>query len=258
MSQRLPVVFFGHGSPTNVLEDNRFTRCWSDIGAQVARAQATLMISAHWYDELTKVAVKDFPETIHDFGPLDDRLFQIRYSTRSSSHLVDLVTELIGIPENCRDIERGLDHGAWTVMMKAFPAATMPIVQLSLNMHLTPRQHYDLGARLTTLRDAGFLIACSGNIVHNLAVMDWHDVDQPFDWAISFNRSILQHIIERQHERVVHYQDIDGARKAVPHPDHFLPLLYALGASRSDDEIKVYTDEIVYKSLGMATLVFGG
>jgi 4,5-DOPA dioxygenase extradiol len=196
-------------------------------------------------------------QTIHDFGPIDNRLFSLSYPAKGSPDLVEDVSDALGLADADLERIRGLDHGAWTVLMKAFPKANIPVVQLSLNMNLSPKDHYSLGVKLSLLRKAGYLIASSGNIVHNLSMMDWQSKGGAFEWASHFNKSIISAVLGQQHDQVLDYGLIEGSDKAVPHPDHFLPLLYTLGASQPDDPISIYTNEIVYRSLGMATLVFG-
>ncbi len=256
---RMPVVFFGHGSPTNALEDNRATRGWQQIAKSIPKPKAVLCISAHWCTRGTAITAMSSPRTIHDFGrSLPAPLFDCQYPAAGSPELAARTVELLAPTIATLDQTWGLDHGTWSVMSKAWPDATVPAIQLSLDTAQADRTHFDIGRRLIPLRDEGILIAGSGNIVHNLDIMEWNEEAEPYDWAVRFNDYIKDCVATNDMERLFAYPELgDDARLAVPSPDHFWPLLYALGA-RDDDPVQYSTDFIQYKSLAMTSMVFGG
>ncbi|MEM7569942.1 MAG: 4,5-DOPA dioxygenase extradiol [Pseudomonadota bacterium] len=257
-SARLPVVFFGHGSPTNVLEDNVYTRDWAAIGSALPKPQAILCVSAHWFTRGTGVTAMAQPRTIHDFGPLDDRLFQQQYSAPGSPDLARHVQSLLAPTTVALDQQWGFDHGCWSVLSKAFPGADIPIVQLSIDGTQPPQWHYDLAQKLRPLRDEGVLIVCSGNIVHNLRTMEWNETAVPYDWATAFADFMVEGIKAGEHDAIIAYESRGPhAGQAAPDRDHFYPILYALGASTEDDAIAVRTNQFQFKSINMASFVFG-
>ena len=255
----MPVVFIGHGSPTNALEDNAATRGWQKIAAGLPTPAAILSISAHWCTQGAAVTAMDRPRTIHDFGrSLPAPLFDFQYPAPGNPALASRVAELLAPTPVTLDQSWGLDHGTWVVGLKAWPEAKIPVVQLSLDLALSDREHFDLGKRLAPLRDEGILIAGSGNIVHNLGIMEWTEEAEPYDWAIRFNDYIKDSIRNGDLEQLFAYPDLgEDARLALPGMDHFWPLLYVLGA-RDGDSVQFATDFIQYKSLAMTSAVFGG
>ena len=256
-TNRMPVVFFGHGSPTNVLEDNRATQGWASIAASIPKPKAILCVSAHWCTRGTAVTGMESPRTIHDFGrSLPAPLFDCQYPALGSPDLAQQVAKLVAPTQCVIDQSWGLDHGTWSVMSKAWPDADIPVVQLSLDVGLNDHEHFDLGKRLLPLREEGVLIVGSGNIVHNLGVMQWDESATPYDWATRFNDYIKDCIADDDMERFHAYPDLgDDASLSIPGPDHFWPLLYVLGA-RDRDPVEFRTDFIQYKSLSMTSLVF--
>ncbi|MEO0410495.1 MAG: 4,5-DOPA dioxygenase extradiol [Pseudomonadota bacterium] len=257
-ARRLPVVYLGHGSPTNVLEDNVYTRDWATIGKAIGKPQAILCISAHWFTRGTGVTAMAQPRTIHDFGPLDDRLFQQQYPAPGSPDLARHVQSLLAPTPVSLDEQWGLDHGCWSVLSKAYPKADVPVVQLSIDGTQAPAWHYDLSKKLRPLRDEGVLIVCSGNIVHNLRTMEWNQTAQPYDWACAFRDFMIDSITTCDHGAVVDYETRGPhADNAAPDRDHFYPILYALGASDDADTVDVRTNDFQFKSINMASFVFG-
>ena len=257
---KMPLVFFGHGSPTNVLEDNVATRSWKEIADSIERPKAVLCISAHWCTQGTAVTAMARPRTIHDFGrSLPAPLFECQYPAPGDPALAERVAQLLAPLPVQLDQSWGLDHGAWAVFSKAWPEADMPIVELSIDMTQPDRWHYELGQKLRTLRDEGILIAASGNIVHNLGVMDWNEASLPYDWATRFNDYIKNCIVDDNSQGVLDYQACGAdAVQAVPTRDHFLPLLYVLGARTESDKVEFKSDFVQYKSLSMTSIVFRG
>lgn len=250
----MPVVFFAHGSPTNVLEDNASTRAWASIADTVGRPKAILSISAHWCTSgMTAVTAMAKPRTIHDFGRgLPAPLFDIQYPAPGDPELAVRVCELLAPMPIQQDQAWGLDHGTWLVLAKAYPQADIPVVQLSMDMSRPGSWHFDMGRKLRPLRDENVLIMGSGNIVHNLGVMNWDEASQPYDWAVRFSDFARDCISRDEPEKLFDYSGLGAdAARAIPGPDHYWPLLYALGARHEDDKVSFSSDFIKYRSLGM-------
>lgn len=254
---RLPAIFFGHGSPMNTLEQNRYTDAWRQLGAQVGRPRAILAISAHWYKRGTAVTAMDRPKTIHDFYGFPQALFDVQYPAPGDAKLAARVRELLAPVEVALDQSWGLDHGTWSVLKHAFPHADVPVVQLAIDATQPASIHYALGAHLAPLRDEGVLIVGSGNVVHNLRTIGWGG-GEPYDWAVRFNDYVRDAIAAGQYDRLIDYEKAGpDARLAVPTPEHYLPLLYVLGAQRDDETAHVAIDGIEIKSIGMLSLRVG-
>ena len=254
----MPAAFIGHGSPMNTLAHNRYTEAWNRFGRDVPRPAAILAVSAHWYIRGTAVTAMQTPQTIHDFGGFPKPLFDFQYPAPGSPALAGRVRELLAPLDVRADEEWGLDHGTWSVLAHVYPQADIPVVQLSMDSSQPPAFHYDLGKRLAPLRDEGVLIAGSGNVVHNLSVLDWKDGARAFDWAVRFNDTVRDHILRREHQPLVDYQDFgDDARLAVPTPEHYLPLLYILGLRDEHEPIAVAVDGIQNASISMLSIVVG-
>lgn len=253
----MPVVFFGHGSPTTILDDNVYTRSWQSMVGRIQRPRAIVCISAHWYTRGTYIAASAQPKTIHDFGPLDPALFTITYPAPGDPELATRVCEMLAPFDAQLDPSRGFDHGVWTVLSKAYPEADIPVVSLSMDGTKPPEWHYRVGQALRPLREQGVLIVASGNIVHNLGVMQWSASAKPYGWADQFQGYILDRIGQGDHRSVWDYQNQgEPAALSVPSADHYLPILYALGASAPGDAVTVETPDIEFKSVGMASVLF--
>lgn len=249
---RMPAVFLGHGSPMNALESNRYTATWRAIGASVPRPRAILMVSAHWYINATAVTAMARPRTIHDFYGFRQALFDVQYAAPGLPELAEEVAEVVRPDAVGADHDSwGLDHGTWSVLVHAFPAADVPVVQLSINASKPIDYHVTLGTRLAALRHRGILVMGSGNLVHNLRVMDWKSPDAGFDWARKFNEHAITVLTERPGDAASLLEHPEFAR-AVPTPDHFLPLAYLAGfAASSGQGLDVLTDGYAYGSLSM-------
>ena len=256
----MPVVFFGHGSPMGALETNETTRSWAAIAASIPKPRAILAISAHWETRVTAVTAMERPRTIHDFGAsFPKTLFDLEYPAPGDQALARRVAELLApTPVVLDDRQWGLDHGTWSVLVKAYPDADVPVVQLGLDINLTPAQRFDIGRRLAPLRDEGVLVMGTGNIVHNLSLMDWGNRDcAPFDWSARFLGEMREAIVKDEPQRVIDFASLgDDAARAAPTPEHFWPLLYVLGARRPADKVRLVNDRIEHGSLGMTSLVF--
>src|SRR4051794_21096873 len=225
-SGRMPAAFFGHGNPMNALETNRYTTAWRAFGESVPRPRAVLVVSAHWYINATAVTAMPRPRTIHDFFGFPQELFAVQYPAPGLPELADEISDVVHPTWVGADVDSwGIDHGTWSVLVHAFPDASIPVVQLSVNADKGFDYHLDLGARLTPLREAGVLIIASGNVVHNLAGVNRALVDEGYDWAQRFDEDAKERMLTAPAEAA----RLDGHRdyrSAVPTPDHFIPLLY--------------------------------
>lgn len=253
------MVFFGHGNPMNALADNAYTQAWSEIGESIERPRAVVMISAHWYVPETAVTAMAQPRTIHDFGGFPKELFEFRYPAPGdpelAAHLCALLSPLAVAP----DERWGLDHGAWSVLAHAFPRADIPVVQLSIDESQPPRFHYEIGKRLRPLRDDGVLIAASGNVVHNLHAYAWgRHPAQPFDWAVRFEDRVRELLSDGNDDPLVEYESLGrDALLSAPTPDHYLPLLYVLGAREPGEPVSFPVTGIDGGSVSMLSIRFG-
>ena len=255
----MPVVFFGHGSPTIALETNAVTRTWREMAQAMPPPKAILCVSAHWLTRGTAVTAMAKPKTLHDFGAgLGSELFKIQYPAPGAPELAARVQALLAPTPLALDTGQwGLDHGAWSVLMKAYPAADVPVVQLSLDATKPPAWHYEQGRRLGPLRDEGVLIMGTGNTVHNLRVMDWPGRLKPaYDWATRFSDHVRDAVLGDAPERLIGYADQgQDAELAQPSPDHYWPLLYVAGARRPGDRARAPVDHIEYRSIGMTSFM---
>ncbi|HMN78325.1 MAG TPA: 4,5-DOPA dioxygenase extradiol [Burkholderiaceae bacterium] len=254
---RQPVVFFGHGSPMNALGSNRWNRTWRELGESLPRPRAIVSVSAHWFTRGTGATAMARPRTIHDFGGFPQALFDIEYPAPGDPALARRLAELLAPVPVHQDERWGLDHGTWQVLMHAFPAADVPIVQLSIDGTQPARFHFELGRRLAPLRDEGVLLVGSGNVVHNLYQMERSEQALPRDWAQRFDDHVRRAVETSDHEALIDWERHPDAAEAHPSPDHYLPLLYVAGARRDDDPVRIVTDEVVMGSLSMMTVVFG-
>jgi 4,5-DOPA dioxygenase extradiol len=255
---RLPAIFFGHGSPMNTLANNRYTEAWRQLGALSGKPKAILAISAHWFTRGTAVTAMEQPKTIHDFYGFPQALFDVRYPAPGDPQLAARVRDLLAPVAVALDESWGLDHGTWSVLKHAFPDADVPVVQLAIDATQPASFHHALGAHLAPLRDEGVLIVGSGNVVHNLGTIGWGG-GPPYDWAVRFNDYVREAIAARQYDRLIEYEKAGpDARLAVPTPEHYLPLLYVLGAQRDDESVHIAIDGIEIKSIGMLSLWVGG
>ena len=254
--QKMPVLFVGHGNPMNAIEDNEYSRAWAEVGKSLPPPNAILCISAHWETNGTQVTGMDKPKTIHDFGGFPRELFEYQYPAPGSVELAYLTKDTVkGAPIEI-DQSWGLDHGTWSVLCRMFPEANMPVVQLSLDRSQKPDYHYALGRELQTLRNKGVLIIGSGNIVHNLRMAMWRE--GAYDWAIEFDETLKQLMLDGNHDSIVHYQTLgQAARLAIPTNEHYLPLLYILPLQDKNEQIKFFTDQVTMGSLSMRSLWIG-
>lgn len=255
----MPALFLGHGSPMNVLEENAYTQAWRQLGETLPKPKAVLAISAHWYTRGTAVTAMENPRTIHDFGGFPQALFDTQYPTAGSPALAERVIQLLAPLKVTADTsEWGLDHGAWGVLIKMYPDADVPVVQLSVDGTQPPLYHYQLGQKLAKLRSEGVMIVASGNVVHNLRAVKWQGESEPHDWAVRFNDFVRGQLMEKgEPHPLVNFMQHPDAKMANPTPEHFLPLLYVLGARQEGDAVSVPLDGIDMGAISMLSVQVG-
>ena len=260
MSERMPALFFGHGNPMNALLVNRYTQQWAAIGAELLRPKAILSISAHWYIEGAAVTVSAAPKTIHDFGGFPRELYEVQYPASGDAVLAARVQKLLAPVPVRRDDGWGLDHGTWSVLRHVYPHADVPVVQLSIDETQPPEFHYEIGKRLAPLREEGVLVLGSGNLVHNLHAYAWgRHVQEPYDWAISFENRVRELLRAGDHKPLIAYETQLGseAELAVPTPDHYLPLLYIAGTRASSERVTFPVEGVDGGSVSMLAVSIG-
>lgn len=260
-SPRMPALFLGHGSPMNVLEDNEFTRAWQTLGETLPRPKAIVAVSAHWFTRGTAVTAMEHPRTIHDFGNFPQALFDQRYPAPGSPELAKKLQELLKPIDVIADTsEWGFDHGTWGVLIKVYPEADIPVVQLSIDGTKPAEYHYQIGRKLAALRDEGIMIVASGNVVHNLRLMQRGGDGAHYPWATSFNEYVKENLRwkgEDSQHPLVNFSQHEGAALSNPSIEHYLPLLYVLGSWDGVEPISIPTDGIVLSSLSMLSVQVG-
>lgn len=261
MLPAMPALFIGHGNPINALERNADSLSWREIGAGLPRPRAILAVSAHWVTRGVAATAMERPETLHDFGGFPRELFEFQYPAPGDPELAARVADLLAPTPVRRDMDRGLDHGAWSVLAQLFPEAGIPVVQLSLDGDRPPGWHFELAQGLSPLRDEGVMLLASGNAVHNLRRMVWGRPEKAFDWAGRFNGQVRQALIDGDPAALVSLVSGDGvsedARLAVPTPEHYLPLLYIAALRREGEPIRLFNDHIEYGAIGMLSCLVG-
>ncbi|MDP4226705.1 MAG: 4,5-DOPA dioxygenase extradiol, partial [Bacteroidota bacterium] len=253
----MPLLFLGHGSPMNAIEENEFVKGWREIAGKLPRPKAILCISAHWETNGTYVTAMEKPETIHDFGGFPRKLYEVQYPAPGSPGLAKEIKALITRTDTGLDYKWGLDHGCWSVLKSLFPDADVPVIQLSLDFNRTAQNHYELARELAPLRKRGILIIGSGNIVHNLRLIAWDKLNSSeygYDWAVEAKEEMKKYILNGELQKLINYQE--GGRAfnlAIPTPEHYLPLLYILALKGNDEKLEFFNDKIVGASLAMTS-----
>lgn len=254
----MPVLFLGHGSPMNAIEENEFVAGFREVGKSIPKPTAILCISAHWETQGTYVTAMEKPRTIHDFGGFPRALYEVQYPAPGDPGLARETSRLITSTGIGLDQQWGLDHGCWSVVKHLYPDAGVPVIQMSLDYTQDAQFHYDLAEELASLRDKGILIIGSGNMVHNLRMVAWdrlNDDNYGYDWAIEANDKMKKSILSGDHRELIHYKTLGKAFDlAVPTPEHFLPLLYILSLKEKNDEIAFFNDKAVGGSLTMTSV----
>lgn len=258
---RMPVLFVGHGSPMNAIEENEFVEGWRKIGKSIPRPKAILVVSAHWETNGTLVTAVPKPQTIHDFGGFPKALFDVQYPAPGSPELAHETKRIITKTTVGLDEKWGLDHGAWSVIRRIYPEADVPVIEMSMDYNQGPQYHYELGKQLAVLRNKGVLIIGSGNMVHNLRMVAWDKMNEPeygFDWAIQANEKFKQLIQSGNHKELINYTSLGReVQLAIPTPDHYLPLLYALALKEENEAVSFFNDKPVMGSLTMTSVKIG-
>lgn len=257
---KMPVLFVGHGSPMNGIEDNSFTQYWKKLASEIEQPKAVLCVSAHWLTKGTFITAMEKPPTIHDFGGFPQALFDVEYRAPGEPKLADETAKLFKTTTVGLDHEWGMDHGTWTILRHMYPDATVPVLQMSIDYNKAPQYHYDLAKNLQALRKKGVLIIGSGNMVHNLGMVAWDKLNEPFgyDWTIEMNTILKQKIEANDHAALIAYEKLNVAAKlAIPTPDHYYPLLYTLALKEEKDTISFFNDEPLAGSLTMTSVKIG-
>ncbi len=253
----MPVLFVGHGNPMNAIEENEFTKGWSDAAKALPKPNAILCISAHWETQGTYVTAMDKPETIHDFGGFPKALFDVQYPAPGDKELANSVKDNVKKATVGLNNDWGLDHGCWVPAVKMFPNANIPIIQMSLDYTKPASWHFELAKELAFLRKKGVLILGSGNIVHNLGMIDWTGTKQ-FDWAIDANETIKELINQHDFKSLVEYKSLGTAvNNGIPTPEHYLPLLYTLALKGEKEDATFFNDKTIMGSIAMTSVKIG-
>ncbi|MCC6691718.1 MAG: 4,5-DOPA dioxygenase extradiol [Bacteroidia bacterium] len=255
-NELMPVLFIGHGNPMNAIEDNEFSRGWASIGKKLTKPKAILCVSAHWQTKGTMVTVMPQPQTIHDFGGFPEKLFQAQYPAPGSPEMAKETANIIRKTKVELNHDWGLDHGCWSVLLPMFPQADIPTFQLSLDYTQPPQYHFELAKELQSLREKGVLIIGSGNIVHNLRLVEFSD--KAFDWAIEFDQNIKSYIEQSNYQPIVDYQKMGKiAQLAVPTNEHYLPLLYSFALRKKNEALSFFNDKATMGSISMRSMIIG-
>ena len=259
--EKMPVLFIGHGSPMNAIEDNIFSKRWQQMGKEIPTPKAVVVVSAHWLTKGTMVTAMPNPKTIHDFGGFPQALFDVQYPAPGSPELATEIQKLITNPAVELDHDWGLDHGTWSVVKHMYPNADIPVLQLSIDYYKPAAYHYELAKQLLSLRKKGVLIIGSGNMVHNLRMVAWDKFNEPeygFDWALEMNDIFKNKISNGFHKELIQYEKLHkAATLAIPTPDHYYPLLYILALQTDNDKVEFFNDKAVGGSLTMTSVKIG-
>ncbi len=257
----MPVLFIGHGSPMNAIEDNEFSRRWEKMGQEIPKPKTVVVVSAHWLTKGTFVTAMNQPKTIHDFGGFPRALFEVQYPAPGNPELATEIQKLITNPAVELDHDWGLDHGTWSVVKHMYPNADIPVLQLSIDYYKPAQYHYEVAKQLLALRKKGVLIIGSGNMVHNLRMVAWDKLNVDnygFDWALEMDAIFKDKILKKDHKALFDYPSLNkAATLAIPTPDHYYPLMYTLALQTDNDSIEFFNDKAVGGSLTMTSVKIG-
>jgi len=259
MTKIMPVIFLGHGNPMNALQINDYTKAWAHIGTEIPRPKAVLSISAHWYIPQTAVTAMSAPRTIHDFGGFPQDLYNVKYPAPGDPALANRIRALLSPHSIELDEQWGLDHGTWSVLCHIYPNADVPVVQLSIDLTKSAAFHYEIGKMLAPLREEGFLIIGSGNLVHNLRAYDWsRRLAEPFDWAVRFEERVQELLLAADDNPLINYRTLgNDAMLSIPTPDHYLPLLYVIACRKEGEKLSFPVKGIDGGSISMLSVQIG-
>ncbi|MBP9187577.1 MAG: 4,5-DOPA dioxygenase extradiol [Bacteroidia bacterium] len=259
-TQKMPVLFLGHGSPMNAIDENEFVTAFKNLGKDLVRPNAILCISAHWETKGTFVTAMQNPRTIHDFGGFPKALFDVQYPAPGSPELAQQTKTIITKTEVGLDDKWGLDHGAWSVIKHLYPNADIPVIQMSIDYTQPASYHYQLAKEISSLRQKGVLIIGSGNMVHNLSLVAWNKLNEnfAFDWATEANEKMKSYILSGNHKNLINFKSQGKAFElAIPTPEHYLPLIYTLALKDEKDEVRLFNDKAIAGSLTMTSVKIG-
>lgn len=257
-TERMPVLFLGHGSPMNAIEENQFVTGFRNIAKTLPKPNAILCISAHWFTNGTKVTAMEMPRTIHDFGGFPKELFEVQYPAKGSPALAQEIKTILQPTLVDLDEKWGLDHGAWSVIKHLYPNADIPIIQMSIDYTKSAQYHFELAQKLNSLRYKGILIIGSGNIIHNLGLVDWQNFDKDnygHDWAIEARETINNYLLKGDYLPLINFEKQSKAvNLAIPTSDHYLPLIYTLGLQEKGETLSLFNDKLVAGGLSMTSV----
>jgi 4,5-DOPA dioxygenase extradiol len=255
---KMPLLFIGHGSPMNGIEDNEFSASWRNLGKTLETPKAVLVISAHWLTRGTHITAMEKPKTIHDFGGFPQALFDVQYPAPGHPSLAKETVKMVKNTKVELDHDWGLDHGSWSVVRQMYPDANIPVLQFSIDYTKGPEYHYELAKELSGLRKKGVLILGSGNMVHNLRIMNWQTPDTGYDWAVEMNTTFKDLILDNNHKPLIRYEGLgQAAQLAIPTPEHYIPLLYTLGLKSENESLQIFNDKTMMGSISMTSLLIG-
>ena len=257
-TEKMPVLFLGHGSPMNAIEENQFVTGFRDLAKTLPKPNAILCISAHWFTNGTKVTAMEMPRTIHDFGGFPEELFAVQYPAKGSPELATVTQKLLLPTEVELDQHWGLDHGAWSVIKHLYPDADIPVIQMSIDYTKSGQYHFELAQKLSALRTKGILIVGSGNIIHNLRMVDFRNINTDnygYDWAVEARAVINDYLLDQNFQPLIDFEKQSKAfQLAIPTPEHYLPLIYTLGLKGKSEELSLFNDKLVAGSLSMTSV----
>lgn len=256
--ETIPTLFVGHGSPMNAIEDNEFSVRWRQMGKEITKPKAVVCVSAHWLTRGSQVTAMNNPKTIHDFGGFPKALFDAQYPAPGSPKLATEIVDLVKTTNVHLDHEWGLDHGTWSIVKQMYPDADIPVLQFSIDYTKPAQYHFELAKQLLALRKKGVLIIGSGNMVHNLGILDWRNPDSGFDWAIEMNEKFKSAIENGDNQALIQYEKFGSAAKlAIPSIDHYFPLLYIMALKEKNDKISFFNDKATMGSITMTSVKIG-
>jgi len=254
--ERMPVLFIGHGSPMNAIHNNDFTSDLKKLGTVIPEPDAILVISAHWLTRGTRITSGKDPEQIYDFYGFPEELYNVKYQPQGSPEIAAMVSGSVPGVTVTPDEDRGIDHAAWAVLKHIYPGAEIPVLELSVDMNISPEQHYKTGKLLSGLRDKGLLIIGSGNIVHNPAVMDYYEGVESQKWAVEFDERVKKNLIEDNHGELIEYEKWGKISKyAVPTDEHYIPMLYAVSLKQNGEKLEFIHEAIHHGSISMRSFI---
>lgn len=257
--EKMPVLFFGHGSPMNIILDNPFTQSLAELGKKIPLPKAILVVSAHWQTKGTFITAGETPETIYDFYGFPQELYDVTYPCPGAFKEIKECSQVFKDAGIAYDNERGIDHAAWAVLKHMYPKADIPVMEMSLDYKKTPQEHYELGRKLAPLREQGILIIGSGNIVHNLRIIDWDMNATLYPWAIEFDAAVKKLLIEKKHQELMAYENINSEwKRAIPTNEHYLPMIYSLALQEEKDELRFSYEGFQNASISMRSFLIGG